>query len=1368
MSKNRRVRIPVEDSAVITSAQSYTPESTADNKSERAQSTYPLKIYEGKNYLPSAYGYKSFWGTQKDIGADLPAGVVAHDIFVFQTQDFKNVPVALTDDGIYVLKPEVINLESYTITEQTEGFTAFLYHEELIGGQWVIDDPIPITEWPFFLPPSDYDLDDYYWINLDPNYSIAQEGLVTTWNVKAMMDVPGNSGIYGITFQLLASGQPSNNVWLPSAMTSGVEEVTGNRTVGSFELSATNMSMYADDYSNDGGQGYTIHSLEIEFPEIQIEGASAPAEWVKLLDLPVPPVGTSFRWTMAQLSSILFLYREDQDEVFFIEEIIDAQGINIDQFNGAKVAPVQLAADPDSPLEIWGYQPTLLNMEGQIGIYRAGASLGFWDSDNAFAFSAINDYTDFAPSLTNLANITKINRLIGRVTHVIGMGRDFVIYGTRSIIRMIESTQGTTRFIAQPIITNVGVAYPREVVVAAPDTTHYCWTSAGLMQISQSEIQPIIPDIGDYLKQAKGPQYLSLLNSRYLCLEVLDPDFINGNIEFSAQTVDPDDYVFDEVVSPGYEGEDYQVDGGDVCYISGDQFDDSAVNAVKPHIIIPLYAAWIYSGATVGIVEQLKVGESRLFDFNITKGDIFDHLRKYYPFDITQADLPTFDQAQVDAWEEDQKQHLINHYLTNEDYNAIAQETYIAVQELAAGSAEAVGIADPLADYIIQETAYISKPPDAVFAYSSDGVANSNAAIDLLPVTLELAEWAGNATVELFNGDKVDFDMGLGSTFPRIVYGWLTNATTAEANEVITPIQYMQTLDLSVDTIVKDKYDKAFFLDNPNNILYDAELKSSVPILYRNTPSAVKLDVTMTSGFNTLIGMLITFNEGGFDGDSQIGPISMDPVLPYSFSGDIFNSAPSVNSDLVANEARIYGRVLGNDSVTPLFASRGDMPYDETMGIWKTCVLPFMEAWIADREVDQGKTVATVTWKILVGDGSNLIAEVSDSYPGLSFDPALELTLAEKAEFHAQIHNYWDLELLGGAIQTVAKTAKWPFVDLQAYYMTEESTAQTNINDLICGQAFDASFYPPAVPATNITTFLDEEDYIGLMATVVWWYNQNNDNLELDGSFIIGASGQVDVPLGWTLEEADAAGWPTNVTAQALAANQVITLTTALSQGSAALGAGAEGFAKALVCGTADAETVSIPEVPAITYEKWEIETPPLTFVLSNGLLAPYDPTFYGAYVFDLHLKKWGQLNTEYKNLINYQPISNYTPGVVDHDGFNIEAGALLPQGVVTVFDFDPAESYIRYGKFQQLARMNTQISEVGVTFRHASTGLIAVQWSVDGRVLEYGWSEAIAFENALNKTLQCSKIGQWATVTVAGKYDITGMTIKYKRAGDR
>jgi hypothetical protein len=1316
-----------------------------------------LKIYEGKNYLPSAYGYKSFWGTQKDIGADLPAGVVAHDIFVFQTQDFKNVPVALTDDGIYVLKPEVINLESYTITEQTEGFTAFLYHEELIGGQWVIDDPIPITEWPFFLPPSDYDLDDYYWINLDPNYSIAQEGLVTTWNVKAMMDVPGNSGIYGITFQLLASGQPSNNVWLPSAMTSGVEEVTGNRTVGSFELSATNMSMYADDYSNDGGQGYTIHSLEIEFPEIQIEGASAPAEWVKLLDLPVPPVGTSFRWTMAQLSSILFLYREDQDEVFFIEEIIDAQGINIDQFNGAKVAPVQLAADPDSPLEIWGYQPTLLNMEGQIGIYRAGASLGFWDSDNAFAFSAINDYTDFAPSLTNLANITKINRLIGRVTHVIGMGRDFVIYGTRSIIRMLESTQGTTRFIAQPIITSVGVAYPREVVVAAPDTTHYCWTSAGLMQISQSEIQPIIPDIGDYLKQAKGPQYLSLLNSRYLCLEVLDPDFINGNIEFSAQTVDPEDYVFDEVVSPGYEGEDYQVDGGDVCYISSDQFDDSSVNAVKPHIIIPLYAAWIYEGPTIGVQELGTIKGNKLYEFSLTKGEIFDHLRKYYPFDITQADLPTFEQAQLDLWEPDQLQQIIDK-IEGQGIQSAIDSTALAVADLVAGTGVVIDIdTAAVTDFSINETAFVQLPP------STRGINNGTYPI---PKDVPLAEWAGDGDI-------------LAQGLAWLGYlGWSDTPALGENQEFV----YLPDFELDTNTTVANKYDLAYFLTNPNVLQNNATLVKVGTTLYRCVPNKWKMDYTIDADAFVNINIRLTFADGF---TTFRASTHGETVIPVPFN--IGETTIEVSSEIDTTAALAAFNSIsgihtgGGSNVAPFFNGADPLgnptfwylPNDLVFSIWNTYILPTAQSYINGTKATQEPAHGVLT-KVEIGIGTardsvGNVLDWAEAADPLDVDLSIYHTTSQKAAQASGVKGHWSLYQDFGSL-TVSGThsATWPYIVLDDFTMDAPFDTQEDIGEFIFGQAADASFYPPAVPATNITTFLDEEDYIGLMATVVWWYNQNNDNLELDDSFIIGASGQVDVPLGWTLEEADAAGWPTNVTAQALAANQVITLTTALSQGSAALGAGAEGFAKALVCGTADAETVSIPEVPAITYEKWEIETPPLTFVLSNGLLAPYDPTFYGAYVFDLHLKKWGQLNTEYKNLINYQPISNYTPGVVDHDGFNIEAGALLPQGVVTVFDFDPAESYIRYGKFQQLARMNTQISEVGVTFRHASTGLIAVQWSVDGRVLEYGWSEAIAFENALNKTLQCSKIGQWATVTVAGKYDITGMTIKYKRAGDR
>lgn len=60
----------------------------------------PVMAYDGKNFLPTAYGYKSFFGINKELGADDLAERVDY-ILIFQNDALNNFLIALCDSGIW-------------------------------------------------------------------------------------------------------------------------------------------------------------------------------------------------------------------------------------------------------------------------------------------------------------------------------------------------------------------------------------------------------------------------------------------------------------------------------------------------------------------------------------------------------------------------------------------------------------------------------------------------------------------------------------------------------------------------------------------------------------------------------------------------------------------------------------------------------------------------------------------------------------------------------------------------------------------------------------------------------------------------------------------------------------------------------------------------------------------------------------------------------------------------------------------------------------------------------------------------------------------------------------------------------------------
>jgi len=255
---------------------------------------------------------------------------------------------------------------------------------------------------------------------------------------------------------------------------------------------------------------------------IWIKAGSVSGAWVQIVaDLvPVDP-DTHFDWSYCIISDVLYCYKQGAAQFHKITSQATAPGYLVTSVT-----------------------PTFLNMAGQSGIFRAGGRLGFWDSADSVAWSNLDDTGDFTPSLETLAGNSIFSDVNGRIVMIRPHGEGFMIYASKSIVYIAQDTAGTFQWNPLVVLSNSGIAYRDECTVAQPDTVHFAYTNTGLFKIDKAKGEIIVPEVTDYLKEAKGPIYPKVLEGRYLFLQVLDPDYLNGLVQFSDEIVPEVDYVF--------------------------------------------------------------------------------------------------------------------------------------------------------------------------------------------------------------------------------------------------------------------------------------------------------------------------------------------------------------------------------------------------------------------------------------------------------------------------------------------------------------------------------------------------------------------------------------------------------------------------------------------------------------------------------------------------------------------------------------------------------------------------------------------------------------------------------------------------------
>lgn len=245
---------------------------------------------------------------------------------------------------------------------------------------------------------------------------------------------------------------------------------------------------------------------------IWIKRTADQGGWDHILTLLIPPEGTVKKWSKCVIDNAVYVYRQGE----------------------AGVA----RASPTDNYSLQILIPTGINMEGQLGIFKAGGRLGFWDSENSIGWSSLVDTTAFGNS-EELSGFTIFQDIVGRIVNILPHGDGFIIYCTRSIVHVRRNVNSQMLWQGRAIFNSNGISYRSEVCTADPDTTHFAYTTHGLVEITNGEAQFIEPEIYNYIKQKRQPVMMKMLNGRYLHFQMLDIGFNVGITKFRAEFTKP-------------------------------------------------------------------------------------------------------------------------------------------------------------------------------------------------------------------------------------------------------------------------------------------------------------------------------------------------------------------------------------------------------------------------------------------------------------------------------------------------------------------------------------------------------------------------------------------------------------------------------------------------------------------------------------------------------------------------------------------------------------------------------------------------------------------------------------------------------------
>lgn len=342
------------------------------------------------------------------------------------------------------------------------------------------------------------------------------------------------------------------------------------------------------------------HMIPIGEDIAEPEKVVGPADVVEAIS---PEEGVFNLWTTAVIDGNLYCYLQGKEEVYVIGDL----GTHLSMETLGTEHRIVRKWESDI-LQVVAAKPSFLNMSGQVGIFRAGNRLGFWDSDNSIAWSSAFDKMDFTPDVTSLAGATKFAALTGTIISILPTTRGFLVYATSSVLNAVPSGSEEL-WAADLVLAETGIEYYFQATTGSNPDQHFAWTKTGLYRIQGGKAEKILEDDYRALRATLGNEtealyrltaiddtYLVISRASYWEERPAKSDFVIGNIKgngkdypFYLPSVKPADPTWQDVLEGRYPGLENPNLGDDWIL---DDPDMPSLDEGKP--LIPFFSGYVY------------------------------------------------------------------------------------------------------------------------------------------------------------------------------------------------------------------------------------------------------------------------------------------------------------------------------------------------------------------------------------------------------------------------------------------------------------------------------------------------------------------------------------------------------------------------------------------------------------------------------------------------------------------------------------------------------------------------------------------------------------------------------------------------------
>lgn len=1042
--------------------------------------------------------------------------------------------------------------------------------------------------------------------------------------------------------------------------------------------------------------------------------------WLRIVDTSVGQVeGVRRVWTYCVISNVVYFYQQGADGFWGLVNPAQYAETTIPTgITGA--SKLQIWLNENLQVGLLKYLPNFLNMAGQLGIFKAGNRLGFWDSENAVAWSSATQVYDFKPSVTNFAGLTTFTDVVGNITTIKQHGNGFLIYATKSITLVLPLSGSPEKWSGRAIFSDVGVIFDIQVAVGQPDTIHFAVTSGGLVRIENGAPEFIQPEVMDYVRQNNELYALTLVESRYLFIQAANELGQSSAPVLDVVRIDDgagNSYYFPkpvEIVKSDLAGQVIdQINSKDPNFqlefaAAMEPIEGETIAVPSDRALVPCWTG--YTLAT-NFEEDVITAPANELEIMVPSG-VTDEVE--WPCAVTIA-----------------KPRYSNYYYGADGVDGIrfidkAGEEY--TQLLADAFQQLIQVRDITLSGSVRfrtmENLQLPTVEEAVKELTQP--ANVGPGVHTTTVDVDQLTWTWNNVIDY------------------------TNPLTAEGNEcaldiILTnsDIEFKGTANIT-ETLEGYYYVKAVLGATAYTIGDSGFLESPIPVsaepflrLYEEFPQPWVSSVgIMTCSEELTACAKIFFGNDGIG----VGPTNNFRVFLYAEN--------TGNSTIVgqAINGSFPSGLNPNDGQGNSIVARNTAGMSKT----STSLWGLMSVQAARALGNDGGALQYKEFILNAGvsDASDLVWSASTPpstwqyiWPSIGFVSSLPKQLAWQA---------FDLtrDSSGAGATTIAYKGNF-----SAMHLSPESAQGTAIS----------TFNKPINP--NWEALLDE----GVNNIPVSQVTLNSIELVITPTITPKAVGSRD--KGFSAEVSGYGYIPRG--GFSFRKTHSRSLFKACGPTRSPIFTGPlEDVEDGLNNGIFNPALPTTPNPTLYPPYQWDypdrIPLPDNYVMFQKGSLSPYYPTYVEALVLDLQLEKWGKYSNPHKHVYSLFPVNRTDQSIVPVKDYGMRAGALNTIGQLSMFATDNPDSKITYGKIGDYRKGNSLMSIVVADFAKPSNCYVIVEASLNGDYIDPMFSEANTVVNSLRVEMPFTAVAKWFNIRLEGAFDLKGLAFESSSKGRR